>query len=53
MARQVVGTVLARCGVPADAGELTQFVEVAGEWLPDTAGVAVADRPPMRDLLAL
>ncbi|MGH3881619.1 MAG: glucosyl-3-phosphoglycerate synthase [Actinophytocola sp.] len=52
MARQILGTVLARCGMlPADAGELTQFVQVAGEWLPDTAGAAVADRPPMRSLL--
>jgi glucosyl-3-phosphoglycerate synthase len=52
MARQILGTALARCGVtPAAAGELTQFVQVAGEWLPDTAGVEVADRPPMRELL--
>lgn len=53
MARQVLGTALARCGVAAESAELTQFVEVAGEWWPDTAGVAVADRPPMRELLAL
>lgn len=51
MARQILGTALARCGVTPAAGELTQFVQVAGEWLPDTAGVAVADRPPMRSLL--
>jgi glucosyl-3-phosphoglycerate synthase len=52
MARQILGTALARCGLlPAEAGELTQFVQVADEWLPDTAGVAVADRPPMRELL--
>lgn len=52
MARQILDTVLSRCGLlPAAAGELTQFVEVAGEWLPDTAGVHVADRPPMRELL--
>ncbi len=52
MARQILDTALARCGMPpAAAGELTQFVQVAGEWLPDTAGVPVADRPPMRELL--
>jgi glucosyl-3-phosphoglycerate synthase len=51
MARQVLGTALARCGVDAAASELTQFVEMAGEWLPDTAGVPVADRPPMRELV--
>jgi glucosyl-3-phosphoglycerate synthase len=52
MARQILDTALARCGMPpVAAGELTQFVQVAGEWLPDTAGVPVADRPPMRELL--
>lgn len=54
MARQILGTALARCGMvdaSAAAGELTQFVQVAGEWLPDTAGVVVTDRPPMRELL--
>ena len=52
MARQILGTALARCGLlPDGAGELTQFVQVAGEWLPDTAGVEVTDRPPMRELL--
>lgn len=52
MARQVLGTALARCGMlPSHAGALTQFVQVAGEWLPDTSGVVVADRPPMRELL--
>jgi glucosyl-3-phosphoglycerate synthase len=55
MARQVLGTALARCGVDSAVdsapSELTQFVQVAGEWLPDTAGVPVADRPPMRELL--
>lgn len=52
MARQILGTALARCGaLPSHAGALTQFVQVAGEWVPDTAGVHVEDRPPMRDLL--
>lgn len=51
MARQILGTALARCGVPVGSGELTQFVEVADEWVPDTTEVAVADRPPMRELL--
>lgn len=52
MARQILGTALARCGMlPSHAGALTQFVQVADEWLPDTAGVVVADRPPMRELL--
>ncbi len=51
MARQILDTALARCGIPAAAGPMTQFVQVAGEWLPDTAGVPAEDRPPMRDLL--
>lgn len=51
MARQILSTALARCGLlPAGKGELTQFVQVADEWLPDTTGVHVTDRPPMRSL---
>jgi glucosyl-3-phosphoglycerate synthase len=53
MARQILGTALQRCGVaehPADVQEFTQFVQVAGEWLPDANEVQLADRPPMRDL---
>lgn len=52
MARQILGTALARCGIDAESGELTQFVQVSGEWLPDVTDVAVADRPPMRDVSA-
>jgi glucosyl-3-phosphoglycerate synthase len=53
MARQILGTALARCGVEvAGPEQLTQFVQVAGEWLPDVTEVLVADRPPMRDVLA-
>lgn len=57
MARQLLGTVLDRCGVPtgADADGLagfTQFVQVDGEWLPETTNVLIADRPPMREVLA-
>ncbi|WP_158885312.1 glucosyl-3-phosphoglycerate synthase [Amycolatopsis anabasis] len=53
MARQILGTALARCGVAQDdPARLTQFVQVSGEWLPDSTDVLVADRPPMRDVLA-
>jgi len=51
MARQILSTALSRCGLPAAPGELTQFVQVADEWLPDTATVHTTDRPPMRQLL--
>lgn len=53
MARQILGTALARCGVEAAGGELTRFVEVDEEWVPDTADTLVPDRPPMRELSAL
>lgn len=51
MSSQIMGTALARCGVPFESGPqkqtLTQFVQVDGEWLPDSTDVLVADRPPM------
>jgi glucosyl-3-phosphoglycerate synthase len=47
MSSQIMGTALARCEVSADSGPLTQFVQVGGEWLPDSTDVLVADRPPM------
>ncbi|WP_275291082.1 glucosyl-3-phosphoglycerate synthase [Amycolatopsis sp. La24] len=53
MARQILGTALARCGMPsAEAARFTQFVQVSGEWVPDVTEVPVADRPPMREVLA-
>jgi glucosyl-3-phosphoglycerate synthase len=55
MARQILGTALARCDVAdqsAGSTGFTQFVQVAGEWLPDETEVLLADRPPLRDLLA-
>ena len=52
MSRQILGTALARCGVPVTGSALTQFVQVDEEWLPDVTEVLVADRPPMREVLA-
>lgn len=52
MSRQILGTALARCGVHAADAPLTQFVQVDEEWLPDVTDVLVADRPPMREVLA-
>ncbi len=51
MARQILGTALTRCGIPAAASPFTQFVQVSGEWLPDRTDVLVADRPPMAAIL--
>lgn len=56
MARQILGTALARCGGPGETPEstvFTQFVQVGGEWLPDATEIALADRPPIRDVLAV
>ena len=52
MSRQILGTALSRCGVPAADAPFTQFVQVDEEWLPDVTDVRVADRPPMREVLA-
>ncbi|MBK1788894.1 glucosyl-3-phosphoglycerate synthase [Prauserella cavernicola] len=51
MARQILGTALARCGIEASGEGLTQFAQVSGEWLPEHTDVEVADRPPLREVL--
>lgn len=52
MARQILSVALARCGIDEPGNpELTQFVQVLGEWLPDVTPVPVLDRPPMREVL--
>ncbi|ALG06657.1 glucosyl-3-phosphoglycerate synthase [Kibdelosporangium phytohabitans] len=50
MASQILGAVLRRCDLEGPT-ELTQFVQVGGEWIPDTARFAVADRPAMRSVV--
>ncbi|MGH3717689.1 MAG: glucosyl-3-phosphoglycerate synthase [Pseudonocardiaceae bacterium] len=54
MSRQILGAALPRCGVaeiPGSAG-ITQFVQLGARFLPTESAVLVADRPPMRDVLA-
>ena len=51
MARQILAAALARCGVPDAGGDLVQFLQVDGEWLPNSTSVATAERPPMREVL--
>jgi glucosyl-3-phosphoglycerate synthase len=54
MSRQILGAALPRCGVaevPGSAG-ITQFVQLGARFMPTESGVLVADRPPMRDVLA-
>ncbi|MFC3452057.1 glucosyl-3-phosphoglycerate synthase [Amycolatopsis speibonae] len=54
MARQILGTALARCGVKSDdPAQLTQFAQVGDEWLPEVAEVSISDRPPMREVRGL
>ncbi|MEU3628323.1 glucosyl-3-phosphoglycerate synthase [Amycolatopsis coloradensis] len=54
MARQILGTALARCGIKSDdPAQLTQFAQVEDEWLPEVAEVSISDRPPMRDVRRL
>jgi glucosyl-3-phosphoglycerate synthase len=54
MSRQILGTALRRAGLDpasADTAEFAQFVQHAGQWLPESADVLLADRPPMRELV--
>jgi glucosyl-3-phosphoglycerate synthase len=52
MARQILGTALARCGVaePDQIAQYTQFVQVDGTWLAHEHEVSMADRPPLARL---
>jgi len=54
MSRQILGAALPRCGVAEVAGSagITQFVQLGARFLPTESDVLVADRPPMRDVLA-
>jgi glucosyl-3-phosphoglycerate synthase len=54
MSRQILGAALPRCGVaevPGPVG-ITQFVQLGARFMATESGVLVADRPPMRDVLA-
>jgi len=51
MARQILAAALHRLGIPDAGGALVQFLQVDGEWLPNSTPVQVADRPPMREVL--
>jgi glucosyl-3-phosphoglycerate synthase len=52
MARQILGTALARCDLASTGTTaFTQFVQVGGEWVGQETDVLVADRPPMGEVL--
>lgn len=53
MSRQVVATLLSRCGVPDSGVGLTQFVADGSDgmdYLPRTTPLSLVDRPPMNTL---
>lgn len=53
MSRQVVATLLSRCGVPDSGVGLTQFVADGADgmdYLPRTTPLSLIDRPPMNTL---
>lgn len=53
MSRQILGAALPRCGVPHVPGVgITQFVQLGARFMPTETEVLVADRPPMREVLA-
>ncbi|HET9254257.1 MAG TPA: glucosyl-3-phosphoglycerate synthase [Pseudonocardiaceae bacterium] len=54
MSRQILGAALPRCGVPdvPGAAGITQFVQLGVRFTPAESDVLVADRPPMREVLA-
>lgn len=47
MSRQVIATLLSRCGLPDSGVGLTQFCADGDRYTPHTSTVSLADRPPM------
>ena len=47
MSRQVIATLLSRCGVPDSGVGLTQFFADGEDYTPRTSSVSLQDRPPM------
>ncbi|MGH3958730.1 glucosyl-3-phosphoglycerate synthase [Mycobacterium sp.] len=50
MSRQIVATLLSRCGIPDSGVGLTQFFVDGEGYTPRTSPVSLADRPPMNAL---
>jgi glucosyl-3-phosphoglycerate synthase len=50
MSRQVIATLLSRCGIPDSGVGLTQFLPVGDGYTQHTLPVSLADRPPMNAL---
>ncbi len=47
MSRQIIGTMLRRCGVDDTGAGLTQFLVDGDSFVPAYTDVSLADRPPM------
>lgn len=47
MSRQVIATLLSRCGIPDSGVGLTQFYADGEDYTARTSSVSLADRPPM------
>ncbi|CAN3130245.1 glucosyl-3-phosphoglycerate synthase [Mycobacterium sp. smrl_JER01] len=47
MSRQVIATLLSRCGIPDSGVGLTQFFADGEDYTPRTSTVSLTDRPPM------
>lgn len=47
MSRQVIATLLSRCGIPDSGVGLTQFFAEGDGYTECTSPVSLADRPPM------
>jgi glucosyl-3-phosphoglycerate synthase len=54
MSRQILGAALPRCGVAEASGSagISQFVQLGDRFIPTESEVLIAERPPMRDVLA-
>jgi glucosyl-3-phosphoglycerate synthase len=50
MSRQVIATLLSRCGVPDSGVGLTQFFADGEDYAARTSTVSLVDRPPMATL---
>ncbi|MGE2736756.1 glucosyl-3-phosphoglycerate synthase [Mycolicibacterium vaccae] len=50
MSRQVIATLLQRCGIPDSGVGLTQFFADGEDYTPRTSTVSLTDRPPMVSL---
>lgn len=50
MSRQIVGTMLGRCGIKDSGAALTQFPLDGDSFVPVSTEVSLADRPPMNNL---